>query len=106
MKRGRPTRRPDRLRVGAQGRIVLPLALRRALGVKTGDELTFDVRGGDVTLHSPRSALERLQAMGAGARMPDGSYVSEAISRDREEEARREREEEARWRREARRRRG
>ncbi len=40
-----------KLRVGRQGRIVLPKELREAYGISTGDEAIIIVRGEELSLH-------------------------------------------------------
>lgn len=40
-----------RVKVGRQGRIVLPKELREAYGITTGDEATILVRGKELILH-------------------------------------------------------
>ncbi len=40
-----------RLRVGRQGRVVLPKELREAYGISTGDEAIIIARGEELSLH-------------------------------------------------------
>ncbi len=49
------------LRVGAQGRIVLPSAMRHALGVKEGDELAATIDGRRIVLEPRGELLRRMQ---------------------------------------------
>ena len=48
--------------LGAQGRLVLPAALRRALSLSAGDALVARAQGSDrIVLEKPSAALARLQ---------------------------------------------
>ena len=48
--------RVHRIRMDAQGRLVVPLALREAMALRDGGELLLSVRGGAL-LGRPRAAL-------------------------------------------------
>ena len=77
----------DEVRIGAQGRVIIPAHLRKELNLKPGDRLIVR-RDGD------RILLERRQAVAARllARFshipPDVSLVDELISERRAEAAR------------------
>lgn len=50
-----------RVTIGEGGRIVIPAAIRKKLGVKEGDRLMLQECDGQVTLISPMQALRTLQ---------------------------------------------
>jgi AbrB family looped-hinge helix DNA binding protein len=79
---------PDvqRIRVGPQGRLVIPAKLRRALQVAPGDTLVAWAEGDQIILRSRRVMEEELWAM---FRDVKGS-MSEELIRERREEAERE----------------
>lgn len=63
-------------KLGAGGKLVLPLAYRRALGVSPGDDLVLLMDDGEVRLLTPREATRRAQALvrryiPAGRRLAD-----------------------------------
>lgn len=51
-----------RVRLGPQGRIVIPMALRESLGFSPGDELVAWVEDGQLVIEKPEHILERLQS--------------------------------------------
>lgn len=79
------------IKVGRQGRIVIPALLREELGLREGDVLDARVEGGRLVLESPLEIFERLRRQfrqAAGGR----DLVAEMIA-DKRAEARREDEE-------------
>lgn len=55
-----------RLRIGKQGRIVLPKEIREEYDVKAGDEVTMIVKGDEITLRireTPEDPLEDLNRL-------------------------------------------
>ncbi|CAN5234494.1 hypothetical protein BH24GEM2_BH24GEM2_17810 [soil metagenome] len=76
----------QRIRVGPQGRLVIPAALRRALQVTPGDTMVAWVEGDQIILRSRRAIEEELWAM---FRDIPGSMAEELI-RERRLEAERE----------------
>ena len=93
--RSAPSGGGGRLRLGPRGRLVLPPALRRALGVQAGEELSASVENGALVLRTPRQdaaeAVAEMQARWAAMR-PAGQteLESERLLRERREEAARE----------------
>jgi AbrB family looped-hinge helix DNA binding protein len=75
--------------VASGGRIVIPAVYRKALGIKTGDEVVVQLEEGSLRVISRAEALRRLQNKVARAVPKDVSLASELI-RDRRKEARRE----------------
>ena len=84
-------------RVGAQGRIVLPAAVREVTGLKEGDEFIVVVDDGGIRLLTPAQAVREVQEMFRKYRRP-GRLLSTELIRERREENRREEHEEALWR--------
>lgn len=81
---------PREVRVGRQGRLVIPVSLRRALRLGVGDTLVARVeRGPRLVLEKRAAALERLQAR--VARLPEGVSLARELLSERRREARRER---------------
>ena len=71
------------------GRLVIPVHLRKVLGIEgTRAELFFHVHGGEVTLTTKMQALRRAQARLAELASPDSRLVSEELIEDRELAAR------------------
>ncbi len=87
--------------VGAQGRIVLPAAVREAAHLKSGDELIVVVEEGAIRLLTPAQAIREVQAAFRKYIRP-GRSLSRELIRERREEVRREEREEARRRRRSR----
>jgi AbrB family looped-hinge helix DNA binding protein len=50
------------IKLGRQGRIVIPATLRRELKLREGDLLDARVEGGRLVLETPRAILERLRS--------------------------------------------
>lgn len=74
--------------LGAQGRLVLPAALRKILALVPGDELVARAEGSDRIVLEKRSAgLARLQQRFTGTR--GGKDLACALIADRRAEARR-----------------
>lgn len=82
--------------LGRQGRIVIPAATRRRLGIDAGDELNLIEENGHVVLETRAAAAARAQGMSKHL-ATDVSVVDELIA-ERREEARREDERDAAWR--------
>ncbi len=75
------------LRIGAQGRVVLPSAMRHALGIKQGDELAARLDGRRIVLEPREELLRRMQDELRGTR-GERSLVDDLIAERRREAAR------------------
>jgi AbrB family looped-hinge helix DNA binding protein len=75
-----------KVRVGPQGRIVIPAALREELGVSPGQELVARVEDGRLVLERRDDVVRRLK--GRFAHVPAGRMLSEELIAERREEAR------------------
>ncbi len=80
---------PVSVRFGAQGRLVVPVPLREALGFKLGDPLVVRVQEGRLVVESRESVVRRMQERFG---VPGRSLVDELIA-ERRREARSEEEE-------------
>ncbi len=83
-----PTDEPA-IRVGPQGRLVIPAKLRRALRLETGETLVAHVEDDRLILERPRAALARLQRTFEEA-VPEGVSLADELLADRRAEVRRE----------------
>lgn len=79
--------RSAEVRVGPQGRIVIPAALRRLLGIEPGQTMVARVEGQQLILEPRTAALARLRAR-VGGLDTDADLVDELIE-ERRREARR-----------------
>lgn len=92
VREARPETEPAvEVRVGPQGRIVIPAPLRKRLGIKPDDRLVARIRDGQLVLETRESIIRRLQERFSHI-PPEVSLVDELIA-ERREEAKREAEE-------------
>jgi AbrB family looped-hinge helix DNA binding protein len=76
------------VRIGAQGRIVIPAGLREALGLAQGDLLVARTDGDRLVLERRAAVLSRLQERFAA--VPADMSLADAVIAERRAEARRE----------------
>lgn len=81
-------RNESEVRIGPQGRLVIPAPIRKALGLRRGDVLTARVEDERLVLEKREHILARLKGRFAGI-SSDTSLVEELIA-ERRSEARRE----------------
>ena len=72
------------VRVGPQGRIVIPAHIRRSLRIGPGKEVLIRVEDGRLVLETRERVLERVQSWFAQV-PPEVSLVDELIAERREE---------------------
>ncbi len=77
------------LRIGPQGRVVIPAALRRELNVEPGATLMAHVESNRLVLETREQILERLRAE-LRAAVPEGRSMVDELIAERRAEARRE----------------
>ena len=77
------------IEVGEAGRIVLPSAFRKQLGIRTGDILAAEIVGGDIVLMTLESGIRKAQAI-VRRYVPEGVSLVEELLEERRQEARRE----------------
>lgn len=75
------------VRVGSQGRIVIPAELRNAMGIEPGEVLVARVEGRTLVLESRAESIERIRKRFAHLR-GGPSVVDELIAERRREAAR------------------
>ena len=78
----------QRVRVGRQGRIVVPYKIREEVGIEPGDELIACVEDGCLVLEKRQGVMRRMRGRFAGVSR-ERRLVDELIA-ERREEARRE----------------
>jgi AbrB family looped-hinge helix DNA binding protein len=76
-------------KIAEGGRVVIPAAFRKELGLRPGDELIMRIEEGGIRLETYAQGLRRVQAMVAKYIPRDGrSLVDELIAERRAEAAR------------------
>jgi len=75
------------LRIGPQGRLVIPAALRRELALAPGDTLMARVESRRLVLESREQILRRLREELRGA-VPEGVSMVDELIAERREDAR------------------
>jgi AbrB family looped-hinge helix DNA binding protein len=78
-----------RARLNANGRVVIPAALRKALDLRPGDELILRVEDGELRLSTRRQALARARQM-IREYIPSDEDLTQSLIDDRRAEAARE----------------
>jgi bifunctional DNA-binding transcriptional regulator/antitoxin component of YhaV-PrlF toxin-antitoxin module len=79
-----------RARIGPGGRLVIPAAQRRELGLEIGDEVLLKTAGDELRVLSVKRRIACVQAL-VRQYNPGGEILSEGLIRDRRAEAPRER---------------
>jgi antitoxin PrlF len=78
-----------RLRVNENGRVVIPVAFRRAVGINAGDEVILRVEDDELRITTLKKRLERAQRLIRKYIKP-GISLSDELIAERRREARRE----------------
>jgi AbrB family looped-hinge helix DNA binding protein len=68
------------------GRLVIPAAYRKALGIKPGDEVILVLEDEEIRVVSTRQAIARAQTL-LRRYIPKGRSLSEELIKERQEEA-------------------
>lgn len=84
------TLEPAKLRLGPDGRVLIPAAFREALGLSEGDILIASIDDGALNLLTRRAAVKRAQAI-VRQFVPDGVSLVDEIIEDRRREVEQER---------------
>ena len=74
-------------RLGSDGRIVLPAVVRRALGLRPGDQLIVDVEGQEIRLVTVAEAARRAQELVRHYVDPGESLAESLVAERRRESA-------------------
>lgn len=82
--------RPAKVRLGPDGRVVIPAAFREVLAIKDGDTLIASVEEGVLQLMTIPAAVRRAQAM-VRRFVPEGVSLVDELFEDRRREVERER---------------
>ena len=77
---------PARVRVGPDGRIVIPAPMREALGVKEGDVLFASKEGEEIRLATLDTVMERTKAILRDF-VPEGVSLADELIAERRREA-------------------
>lgn len=75
---------PIRLRLGENGRVVIPAQVRRELGIKAGDEILLQQEEGGFRITTRRQRIEEAQRYLRRYVKPGVSVVDELIAERRE----------------------
>jgi AbrB family looped-hinge helix DNA binding protein len=78
-----------RVRLGPEGRVVIPAAFRESLGLKEGDVLFARLEDGEIVLLTPEAAMLRAQAI-VRQFVPEGVSLVDELIEERRREAERE----------------
>ncbi len=78
-----------RTRMSEKGRVVIPAAMREAIGIGAGDALDWRVEDGELRVSTIRSRIRRAQER-ASRYVKPGTLVSDELSAERREAAKHE----------------
>lgn len=81
--------KPTKVRLGPDGRVVVPAQFREAFGLKEGDTLFAVVENDEIHLLSPKAAMRRAQAI-VREFVPAGVSLVDELIEDRRREVERE----------------
>jgi AbrB family looped-hinge helix DNA binding protein len=80
---------PAKLRLGPDGRVLIPAAFREALGLSEGDTLIASLNDGELNLLTRGAAVRRAQAI-VRQFVPEGVSLVDELIKDRRREVERE----------------
>jgi AbrB family looped-hinge helix DNA binding protein len=75
-----------RIRIGEKGRIIIPAAMREALGIAEGEMLMLHVVDGELRIATRESRLRRAREW-ARQNIPPGVSLADELSAERREAA-------------------
>jgi AbrB family looped-hinge helix DNA binding protein len=79
-------------KINQNGRIVIPAAIRKQMGINAGESVLMEVEDGVLRMESHRARIRRVQES-LGRLIPPDRCLSDELIAERREEARREMEE-------------
>jgi AbrB family looped-hinge helix DNA binding protein len=82
-------RSPTKIKLGPDGRVVIPAPFREALGLKESDVLFARLEDGEIHLLTPKAAMRRAQAI-VRQFVPEGVSLVDELFADRRREVERE----------------
>ena len=77
---------PQRVKIIEGGKLVIPAAMRRELGIATGDTVVVDVTDGEQRVRTLSAAIARAQAI-LRRHVPEGVSLADELIADRRQEA-------------------
>jgi AbrB family looped-hinge helix DNA binding protein len=77
-------RQETRTRVNENGRIVIPVSFRKALGINVGDEVVMRIEDNELRILTFKQRIERAQRLVRNKVKPGTSLVDELIAERRE----------------------
>lgn len=78
------TLRQTRTRVNENGRVVIPVSFRKALGINVGDEVVLRIEDNELLILTLKQRIERAQRLVRHHIKPGTSLVDELIAERRE----------------------
>jgi len=78
----------QKIKIGPDGRVVIPASFRDALGLDEGDVLFARMESGEIHLLTPKAAAQRARAI-VRQFVPEGVSLVDELIEDRRREARR-----------------
>jgi AbrB family looped-hinge helix DNA binding protein len=78
-----------RARIDGNGRLAIPAAIRKALGINPGDEVVLRIENDELHVSTVEQALKRAQHL-VRRHIPEGQSLSDELIRDRCRETERE----------------
>jgi AbrB family looped-hinge helix DNA binding protein len=73
-----------RMRVNENGRVVIPAAFRKALGIEVGDEVVLRIQDDELRITTQQHRIERAQRRARQHIKPGVSLVDELLAERRE----------------------
>ena len=73
-----------RMRVGQNGRMVIPAAFRKAMGIEVGDEILLRMEDDELRITTQQRRIRRAQRRAQRYLKPEASLVEELVSERRE----------------------
>ena len=73
-----------RMRVGQNGRMVIPAAFRKAMGIEVGDEILLRMEDDELRITTQQRRIRRAQRRAQRYLKPRASLVEELLSERRE----------------------
>jgi AbrB family looped-hinge helix DNA binding protein len=73
------------VKIDRAGRVLVPLKLRRELGIEAGAELILRLEGGELRMYTRQAALRRVREALRRLKRPGDSVVDEVLAGCRQE---------------------